>query len=390
MSVCARSSSADVSSCVLSPSTTRSQSLQPRRVLSTPITGVAGAGRIAPFCKRSRSRSQKDPRTLDKPFCQRVIKQLRSLLDELGCEIPMNPKKFLTDPTSKEFVQICQFLYSRIDAIGAAKWGKKNGEDVADLAKELQYPIPLAKSALKAVGTPSTWPQLVGLLDWLSNLLIFAQGNQFRSREVIENFNGTISIYSPFMEGADEYVDKRVQERTRVLGEELEQDEERLEALRNQTEKWWKKKCQPLNMKMSLPEMEEKLEDLKQEIPKLQMYCERQRQYLKHQRDAETKLNSTIALLKVQDERKQRDRDARYQQIAQQPFTVEEENEMLKRFDEMDDRIKTLRAQETRRRNSVQKLEGAVIAVNKEQAQLKIEKIMSKETVLDYTTYATR
>eukprot|EP00397_Hematodinium_sp_SG-2012_P034429 GEMP01036931.1.p2 GENE.GEMP01036931.1~~GEMP01036931.1.p2 ORF type:complete len:193 (+),score=63.50 GEMP01036931.1:788-1366(+) len=192
------------------------------------------------------------------------------------------------------------------------------------------------------------------------------------------------------MEGADEYVDKRVQERTRVLGEELEQDEERLEALRNQTEKWWKKKCQPLNMKMSLPEMEEKLEDLKQEIPKLQMYCERQRQYLKHQRDAETKLNSTIALLKVQDERKQRDRDARYQQIAQQPFTVEEENEMLKRFDEMDDRIKTLRAQETRRRNSVQKLEGAVIAVNKEQAQLKIEKIMSKETVLDYTTYATR
>lgn len=370
------------SNCEVSPTNVASQT----RASATPVKWYQatpsrsshaprpGSMTPTPFCNRFRSRSTKELRQLDKPFCQQVIKNLCVLLEELKFAKIVDPKKFYQNPASKDFVQMCQFLYSQIDAIGASEWNKKNGEDVADLAKELRYPVPVAKSALKAVGAPTTWPQLIGLIDWLANLGMWAcRGTQKRLERALAampEYQEATEMYEIYMKGNDEAVEKRIHERIVARKEELAQKRERLEALRAQTDKL-KVKFQNASEQIRLPEILENLETRLAEIPKRQLYIDSKKLHLKRQRDEIAHLNAQSSSMKARKERGRKELSALHNQIAQQPYTIEEENRMLAEVDEVNKQIKELRQEETDARAAYRKLDERVSLLDEKHAKIK-------------------
>ena len=70
-------------------------------------------------------------------------------------------------------VSISQFLYSRIDPTETYKtlMEKKPEEEVPKILKSLGYPFTIHKRSLASVGSPHTWPILLGALHWLMELV---------------------------------------------------------------------------------------------------------------------------------------------------------------------------------------------------------------------------
>ena len=68
---------------------------------------------------------------------------------------------------------ISQFLYSRIDPSETYKTlsEKKPEEEVPKILKSLGYPFTIHKRSLASVGSPHTWPILLGALHWLMELV---------------------------------------------------------------------------------------------------------------------------------------------------------------------------------------------------------------------------
>jgi kinetochore protein NDC80 len=48
-------------------------------------------------------------------------------------------------------------------------------DDVPAFFKRVKYPFQLSKTALVAVGSPHTWPALLGALVWLAELLAYRE-----------------------------------------------------------------------------------------------------------------------------------------------------------------------------------------------------------------------
>lgn len=48
-------------------------------------------------------------------------------------------------------------------------------DDVPAFFKKIKYPFQISKTALVAVGSPHTWPTLLGALVWLAELLAYRE-----------------------------------------------------------------------------------------------------------------------------------------------------------------------------------------------------------------------
>ena len=44
-------------------------------------------------------------------------------------------------------------------------------EEVPRILKAYCYPFPISKSSMFAVGSPTTWPAILGALDWLREVI---------------------------------------------------------------------------------------------------------------------------------------------------------------------------------------------------------------------------
>lgn len=77
--------------------------------------------------------------------------------------------KVLASPSSKDYFNIFQFLYQKIDPM--YELGKTPQDDIPNIFKELHYPTRITRSALVSPGSPHTWPGLLAALVWLVELL---------------------------------------------------------------------------------------------------------------------------------------------------------------------------------------------------------------------------
>ncbi|KAL3162305.1 hypothetical protein ABBQ32_009992 [Trebouxia sp. C0010 RCD-2024] len=223
---------------------------QPTSRLS-PLSGVQR--RSSTYGKKTTGPKQ-DPRPVsDKGYQHDCIRQLIEYLSTHGYEHPVSPKT-LTSPMSKDVFSIVQFLLKQVDP--HMKPLGKMEEDVPQLFKHLKYPFQISKSALFAVGSPHTWPGLLAAMNWVVEILNYAEKAEEARTDVFDDkqrsehdfFEYVAKSYKYFLAGDDyqsQAVDdeiaqeaedraEQVRQRNQQLQQANEELQARLEALRSQ------------------------------------------------------------------------------------------------------------------------------------------------------------
>lgn len=112
-----------------------------------------------------------DPRNItDKRF---IVASIRALIEYLtihNYDNSISPK-ILTNPSTKDFNNIVQFLFRQIDPNFA--YTGKYEDEVISMFKCLKYPYSISKTSLNAVGSPHSWPQLLASVMWIIELLAY-------------------------------------------------------------------------------------------------------------------------------------------------------------------------------------------------------------------------
>eukprot|EP00127_Corallochytrium_limacisporum_P006927 Clim_evm13s238 gene=Clim_evmTU13s238 len=113
----------------------------------------------------------RDPRGLTNADVKKQnIRELLTFLVDNGYPHPLSTK-LLTSPTHRDFNNIVVFLMEQLDP----NWQfvNKMEEEIPILFKQLRYPFTINKSALMSLGSPHSWPYLLGALKWLVDLIKF-------------------------------------------------------------------------------------------------------------------------------------------------------------------------------------------------------------------------
>ncbi|XP_068167347.1 kinetochore protein NDC80 homolog [Antennarius striatus] len=229
----------------------------------------------------------KDARPLhDKSFVQQCIRQLHEFLTEQGYPGTLSAKT-LQSPSTKEFVKMFEFIYRQLDPSFEMP-NSKVEEEVPAILKALRYPFVLSKCSMYSVGAPHTWPQALGALMWLidnvkikwslsKQELLFSDFCE--DSDNIEDGAGynklfldyTAETYSKFMQGDDTFEDEDetfitklkklynvdesllsvMEEKHRILSDELE----RLEK-ESQTDRLMTKRMERMKLQTDLKQLQ--------------------------------------------------------------------------------------------------------------------------------------
>jgi len=117
-----------------------------------------------------------------KDYQKKVYSDLSLLLVGLDYPRPID-QTLLTNPTTKDFLDITEFLVRQLDPSFVLPRVKQE-EYLPRLAKYLGYPYPLQKNWLNPVGAPNTWPHLIGFLQFLVDLANLAKAYQVFFKKV--------------------------------------------------------------------------------------------------------------------------------------------------------------------------------------------------------------
>ena len=63
-------------------------------------------------------------------------------------------------------------------------------EEVPRILKAYCYPFPISKSSMFAVGSPTTWPAILGALDWLREVIEVNIGAPLLNEITVETRTG--------------------------------------------------------------------------------------------------------------------------------------------------------------------------------------------------------
>ncbi|XP_047446865.1 kinetochore protein NDC80 homolog [Mugil cephalus] len=268
----------------------------------------------------------KDARPLhDKSYVQQCIRQLHEFLTEQGFPGTLSSKT-LQSPSTKEFVKMFEFIYRQLDPTFELP-NSKVEEEIPAILKSLRYPFVLSKSSMYSVGAPHTWPQALGALIWLidnvkicwslsQQELLFSdfcedsdnieEGAQYNKLFL----DYTVETYSKFIQGEDTFeaedesflnklkklynVDEALlasmEEKHRILTDEVERLEKESQTDRLMTKKMEKMKLQTDLKKLQSyrsslesfkANLENKASELKDELETTVSHLES----LKHERD---------------------------------------------------------------------------------------------------------
>ncbi|XP_034026322.1 kinetochore protein NDC80 homolog [Thalassophryne amazonica] len=221
----------------------------------------------------------KDTRPLhDKGFVQQCIRQLHEFLTERGYSGSLTSKT-LQSPSTKEFLKMFEFIYCQLDPTFEMP-NSKVEEEVPGILKALRYPFVLSKSSMYSVGAPHTWPQVLGAVIWLIDL-VKIHGSLDEQELLLSDFDGggvieegteynkllleyMAETYSKFIQGDETFDDddealvnklKRLynvdeallatmEEKYRILSEEVEHLEKNSQTDRLMTKRMDKMKIQ--------------------------------------------------------------------------------------------------------------------------------------------------
>lgn len=212
---------------------------QPNSRLST-LSGVQR--RSSTYGKKTTGPKQ-DPRPVsDKAYQHDCIRQLIEYLSTHGYEHAVSPKT-LTSPMSKDVFSIVQFLLRQVDP-NMKPLGKME-EDVPQLFKHLKYPFQISKSALFAVGSPHTWPGLLAAMNWVVELLNYAEKADEARTDVFDDkqrsehdfFEYVAKSYKYFLAGDDyqsQAVDDEIAQEAEDKVQEIRQRNQQLQQANEQ------------------------------------------------------------------------------------------------------------------------------------------------------------
>ncbi|CAN4110635.1 unnamed protein product [Withania somnifera] len=128
-------------------------------------------------------------------------------------------------PSAKDITETLKFILSRFGF--SSLESHKLEDNLQTLLKSLNCPVKLNKSALRAPGTPHSWPSLLAAIHWLVQLCKFDDHRLSSGQPLApdnKELSYTIESYLHYFRGKDEQVD----ELDREFIQELEQHKEQL------------------------------------------------------------------------------------------------------------------------------------------------------------------
>ncbi|KAK6156911.1 hypothetical protein DH2020_011159 [Rehmannia glutinosa] len=224
------------------PPPTPTNTADPWQFLSTPVTGRESD---ASFCSSRPSiasigrTSTALPNISDRSYQSSALRTINSYLASQS--VPFSLKHPL--PSAKDITETLKLLLHRL---GFAS--QKIDEDLSHALKFLKCPLKLNKSALRAPGTPHSWPNLLAVIHWLVQIIKYKEFmmDSSPSFEGDKMFMYTIHSYLLYIRGDDEAMDAldeecvremrewrdKKEEDVRVLEEEVKELEAKLDGLR--------------------------------------------------------------------------------------------------------------------------------------------------------------
>ncbi|XP_046842838.1 kinetochore protein NDC80 homolog isoform X1 [Xenia sp. Carnegie-2017] len=191
--------------------------------ISRPKTSFGASSRKSSQYGRESYMQIKETRPLsDKSYQHQEIQDILQFLSVNDYQHPISMKT-MTIPTSKEFLKVFSFLYSHISPKeNYTKLKQKPDEEVPRILKTLGYPFTIHKTLLSNVGSPHTWPVLLGALHWLMELVKLAQNVNDTMDECLFPMNDEDKLYFDYLEKAYEAF---------IYGQDLDNLDEYTEAL---------------------------------------------------------------------------------------------------------------------------------------------------------------
>lgn len=118
----------------------------------------------------SAGRHSRDPRPVtERGFSVQCARSVAEFLVSRGFSRSFPFERLLKDVATKDFFDIFRFLVHQLDPLLEIE-GKMEDE-VPPIMRRLKYPVEVNRSKLQAFAGPTTWPQLLALLDWLVVLI---------------------------------------------------------------------------------------------------------------------------------------------------------------------------------------------------------------------------
>ncbi|XAR53113.1 hypothetical protein NMG60_11021525 [Bertholletia excelsa] len=223
----------------------------PTPTATDPWQFAAGRDSDASFCSSrpsssigiNRSAAPSVPMT-DRAYQLSALRTINSYLASQSSQITLKPPL----PSAKDITETLKFLLNQLDFPP-----NKLEEDLYVILKQLNCPIKLNKSALRAPGTPHSWPNLLAVIHWLVQIAMYNDhlNESSRVQSIFEDntmFIYAMNSYLHFIRGDDESVDmldrefmEKLQRERDSVGENLKSMaanvkdlEEKLESLRSE------------------------------------------------------------------------------------------------------------------------------------------------------------
>ncbi|GFP93867.1 probable kinetochore protein ndc80 [Phtheirospermum japonicum] len=209
------------------PPPTPTNSADPWQFLSTPVPGRESD---ASFCSSRPSiasvgrSSTALPNISDRSYQVSVLKTINLYLASQSVNFQLKHPL----PSAKDIIETLKFL---LHCLGFAS--QKIEEDLSHALKFLKCPLKLNKSALRAPGTPHSWPNLLAVIHWLVQINKYKDFimNSSPSFEGDKMFVYTINSYLLYISGDDEAVEGLDEECIREMREWKDTLEDRVKGL---------------------------------------------------------------------------------------------------------------------------------------------------------------
>ncbi|CAL5358409.1 unnamed protein product [Camellia sinensis] len=165
----------------------------------------------------------------DRSYQLFALRTINSYLSPHSPQISLKPPL----PSAKDITETLKFVISRLEFPS-----NKLEEDLYVVLKHLNCPIKLNKSALRAPGTPHSWPNLLAVIHWLVQVAMYNDhlNDSSQVRSIFEDnsmFIYTMNSYLHFIRGDDdsmEMLDREFMEKLQYERESVEESLKLVEA----------------------------------------------------------------------------------------------------------------------------------------------------------------
>ncbi|KAJ9552219.1 hypothetical protein OSB04_016264 [Centaurea solstitialis] len=164
----------------------------------------------------------------DRSYQSHAVSTINSYLS--ACSFPIS-FKLKPLPSNKDITETLKFILTRLEYPPSNKFE----DDLVVVMKYSNCPIKMNKSALKAPGTPHSFPSVLAVLHWLVQIAIYNEHlvNSTRSRSISEDsvFIYTLNSYLHYIRGDDDAMERVDDHFMEKLHQEKSLEEEKIKAI---------------------------------------------------------------------------------------------------------------------------------------------------------------